>query len=136
MFVTDTLSRKIGHAGGSTHAAAVSEGERHVVDRPSGVGVDTIMKARLLLRERLILAEDRFAELVIWQLPRPAPGSAHALKYRLAFVVDEICVLRFDNEAGKGDHKHIGAEQVPYRFTGLARLVTDFWAAVDEWRPP
>jgi hypothetical protein len=71
------------------------------VDRLSSVGVNTIMQARLLLRERLILGEDRFAEMVIWQMPRPVPGSAHGFKYRLAFVVDEICVLRFDNEAGK-----------------------------------
>lgn len=63
--------------------------------------------ARLLLRERRIIAEDRFAEIVIWELPRPVAGSRHRLKYRLAFVVDEICVLRFDNETGKGDHKHV-----------------------------
>jgi len=94
------------------------------------------MKARLLLRERLILGEDRFAEMVIWRSPRPVPRSAHGFKYRLAFVVDEVCVLRFDNETGKGDHKHIGAEQMPYAFTSLTRLVRDFWAEIDNWRPP
>jgi hypothetical protein len=94
------------------------------------------MKARLLLRERLIVSEGRFAEIVIWQSPRSVPGSAHRFKYRLAFVVDEVCVVRFDNETGKGDHKHIGTEEVPYVFTSLARLVTDFWTEIDEWRPP
>ena len=81
---------------------------------------------RLLLRERRILGEDRFVEIVIWELPRRVAGSRHRFKYRLAFVVDETCVLRFDNETGKGDHKHIGADEVPYRFTTLAQLVTDF----------
>ena len=71
---------------------------------------------RLLLRERRIIAEDRFVEFVIWRLPRPVAGSRHAFKYRLAFVVDEVCVLRFDNETGKGDHKHVGAVEVPYVF--------------------
>jgi hypothetical protein len=94
------------------------------------------MKARLILRERLILGEDRFAEIAIWQLPGSVPGSAHAFKYRLAFVANEVCVLRFDNETGKGDHKHIGAEEVPYIFTSLAHLVTDFWTEIDEWRLP
>lgn len=94
------------------------------------------MKARLLLRERRVVGEDRFADIAIWQLPRALPGSGHAFKYRLAFVVVEACVLRFDNEAGKGDHKHVGTEQVPYAFTTLAQLVTDFWNAIDEWRPP
>ena len=58
--------------------------------------------ARLLLRERRIIAEERFAEIVIWQVPRALRGSRHRFKYRLAFVVDEVCVLRFDNETGKG----------------------------------
>jgi hypothetical protein len=89
--------------------------------------------ARLLLRERRITAEDRFVEIVIWRLPRPVAGSRHAFKYRLAFVVDEVCVLRFDNETGKGDHKHVGAVEVRYVFTSLAQLVTDFWDEVERW---
>lgn len=94
------------------------------------------MKARLLLRERRIISEGRFAEMVIWQLSDQVPGSGHRFKYRLAFVVDEICVLRFDNETGKGDHKHIGAEEVPYAFTSLVQLVSDFWNEIEEWSPP
>jgi len=93
------------------------------------------MRADLLLKERRILGEDRFADIAIWRVPRRVPGSAHRYKYRLAFVVDEACVLRFDNEAGKGDHKHVGDEQVPYAFTTLERLVEDFWQAVEEWTP-
>lgn len=93
------------------------------------------MQARLLLRERHVLGEDRFAEMVIWRLPRRVPGSAHDFKYRFALVVNEVCVLRFDNEAGKGDHKHVGAAEVPYRFTTLDALVADFWTALREWRP-
>ena len=90
-------------------------------------------RARLLLRERLIVGEDRFADIVIWQVPGPVAGSAHDFKYRLAFVVDDICVLRFDNETGKGDHKHVGTEERPYVFVGLQQLVSDFWNEVDEW---
>jgi hypothetical protein len=59
--------------------------------------------AELLLKRRIILAESVFAELVIWRLPRTLPGSAHPYKYRLALVADGLCVLRYDNEAGKGD---------------------------------
>ena len=91
------------------------------------------MKGRLLLRERRILGEDRFADIVIWQLPRQVPGSRHAFKYRLAFVVDGVCVLRFDNESGKGDHKHIGAREVPYVFNNLERLVADFLGEIEGW---
>jgi hypothetical protein len=89
---------------------------------------------RLLLRERRIIAEDRFAEIVIWQVPRALRGSRHRFKYRLAFVVDEVCVLRFDNETGKGDHKHVGETEVTYRFTTLERLIEDFWNEVEQWQ--
>jgi hypothetical protein len=91
------------------------------------------MKARLLLRERQVLGEDRFAEMIIWELPEPVPGSHHGFKYRLAFVVDDVCLLRFDNESGKGDHKHVGTRQVPYVFTSLAQLVADFWNEIENW---
>ncbi len=91
--------------------------------------------SQLLLRERRIIAEDQFAEVVIWQVPHPVRGSAHPFKYRLAFVVDQVCVLRFDNETGKGDHKHIGEHEVPYVFTSLPQLVADFWMEVEQWRP-
>ena len=90
------------------------------------------MRARLLLRERRVLGEGQFADIVIWQLPGPVPGSGHKFKYRLAFVVDEVCVLRFDNETGKGDHKHIGGEEAAYAFTTLEKLVADFWNEIDE----
>ena len=92
------------------------------------------MRARLLLRERHVLGEGRFADIVIWQLPSPTSGRPHGFKYRLAYVVDEICVLRFDNEAGKGDHKHVGDDETQYKFASLDQLVADFWNAIDEWR--
>lgn len=66
--------------------------------------------------------------------PAPVSGSPHPFKYRLALVVDEICVLRYDNEAGKGDHKHLSAHEVPYNFTTLDQLVDDFCADVTDLR--
>lgn len=70
----------------------------------------------------------------MWQVPSPVLGSAHSFKYRLAFIVNGVCVLRYDNEAGKGDHKHLGGEEVPYAFTTPAQLLADFWNDVDHWR--
>lgn len=60
-------------------------------------------------------------------------GSEHGYKYRLALIVDMVCVLRYDNEAGKGDHKHIGNRQVPYDFRSVDDLQVDFWKDVEEW---
>jgi len=42
-------------------------------------------------------------------------------------------VLRYDNEAGNGDHVHIGDRGRPYRFTDPDRLAADFLADVRRW---
>ncbi|EIC19336.1 toxin-antitoxin system TumE family protein [Thiorhodovibrio frisius] len=91
------------------------------------------MPATLLQRERISLDERRFVELLIWSLPAAMAGSEHCFKYRLALVIDEVCVLRYDNEAGKGDHKHLGALEAPYRFQGIDQLIEDFWTDVSQW---
>lgn len=92
------------------------------------------MKAELLLSERHLLDEVSFVEIVVWRVPTPVRGSGHDLKYRLALIVRRECVLRYDNEAGKGDHRHLGDEETPYPFSDFRALVDDFWADVDRWR--
>jgi Family of unknown function (DUF6516) len=47
------------------------------------------------------MTDDSFLELVAWNLPRPLEGSSHNFKYRFAYVVREVCVLRYDNERAK-----------------------------------
>lgn len=91
------------------------------------------MKAKLITKERRQIGEGMFAEIVIWDVPMPVRMSRHSYKYRLAFVVNEVCVLRYDNEAGKGDHKHIGLVERPYPFEGLRKLMQDFDADMKGW---
>ena len=69
------------------------------------------MKATLLVRRRERQRDGTFMEIVIWQLPRRLPGSTHRYKYRLALIDQEECVLRYDNESGKGDHHHQDASE-------------------------
>jgi len=59
-------------------------------------------------------------------IPYSLDGSAHSYKYRLAFVVDGVCALRYDNESGKGDHRHTLDGEARYRFVSLDRLFADF----------
>jgi hypothetical protein len=92
------------------------------------------MDADLLIDERHVLAEDAFVEIAVWRLPRPARGSKHRLKYRLALVENGVCVLRYDNEAGKGDHRHIGDSEERYHFTTAGKLLRDFWYDVERRR--
>jgi len=92
------------------------------------------MKAVLLPDERHVVAENAFVELVVWRLGSRLPGSGHDYKYRLALVVDGLCVLRYDNESGKGDHRHVGKKEHTYVFSTSERLLDDFWGEVDRWR--
>ncbi len=92
------------------------------------------MKAELLLHERRLLSKNAFAELIVWRLPAPKPGSRHRYKYRLALIVDGHCILRYDNETGKGDHRHFAGKESPYPFSSAEKLLKDFWNDVDNWR--
>ena len=91
------------------------------------------MKATELFRQRVVYAEHKFAELVLWRLPKPSEGSSNCFKYRLAYVVNEACVLRYDNEAGKGDHRHWGVEESEYEFSGPEQLLADFQRDIERW---
>lgn len=91
------------------------------------------MKAVELLRQRIIYSEESFAELVLWQVPRPVSGSIHSFKYRLAFVVRNECVVRFDNEAGKGDHRHFRGREGKYVFSTPEKLIADFQRDIARW---
>ena len=84
------------------------------------------MKASLLMRTRIIYQKNAFAEVVLWDVPVPVSGSRHSFKYRLAFVLDGDCVLRYDNESGKGDHRHLFGVESPYEFHSPERLIADF----------
>jgi hypothetical protein len=99
-----------------------------------GVVILSNIKAESLLKERRVLSNNSFLDMVIWRVPQPLPGCSHRYKYRLAFVVNGDCILRFDSESGKGDHKHAGKKEVSYNFETLAQLVDDFLADVDQWR--
>jgi len=91
------------------------------------------VKAVLLLRTRIVYSTTAFAELVLWQLPKPLPGCRHRFKCRLAYVVRETCVLRYDNEAGKGDHRHYAGKERAYGFSDPDKLIADFQADIARW---
>ena len=92
------------------------------------------MASRLILKERLILADDLFAELVVWEVDPPVKASPHSYKYRLALIKRGNCVLRYDNELGKSDHRHAGRKEKPYDFVSVDQLLDDFLADVARWK--
>ena len=91
------------------------------------------MKAILVARTRIVYAENAFAELVLWRVPLPVAGSTHAFKYRLAYVVNGVCVLRYDSEVGKGNHRHFGDKESDYSFTTQEALLAAFERDIARW---
>ncbi|MGH8675585.1 MAG: toxin-antitoxin system TumE family protein [Burkholderiales bacterium] len=83
------------------------------------------MRARQLFRYRAVQAGVT-VEMVIWALSQASAERPHGLKYRLWCGRGRACLVRYDNEAGKGDHRHHGDREEAYRFESLEKLLKDF----------
>jgi hypothetical protein len=73
-----------------------------------------------------------FIEIIIWRVPKPVPPAEHPYKYRLVYIVEGARVVGYDNERGKGDHKHIYQQEFDYVFQTPAQLIKDFMHDVEE----
>ncbi len=84
------------------------------------------MKAVLIYHKTAIRPDGVKLEMVIWQLPAPTPDRPHGLKCRLWAGRDGKTLVRYDNESGKSDHKHVGRIEKPYAWQGMSALVENF----------
>ena len=70
----------------------------------------------MIFRSKLVYPDGSIREMVLWQLPRPTPDRPHGFKYRLYYgLADGTCLVRYDNETGKGDHRHYRKREEQYR---------------------
>ena len=85
------------------------------------------MPATRIFHDKAIYPDDgAIVEMTIWEVPEPVPGSARRLKYSLFYGYPGRRVVSYDNERGKGDHRHLGDREEPYTFTTVEQLVADF----------
>ena len=91
------------------------------------------MDAIAVARAKEVRDDGSIVEIVIWELQEPVPPSTHRYKYRLYFGASGVSRVRYDNERGKGDHRHIGSEEFEYAFASLEKLLEDFRADVELW---
>lgn len=84
------------------------------------------MKATLIIRNRRLFEDGFLIEMVVWRVPVPVPPTSHEFKYRLFYGRKDERVVGYDNERGKGDHRHYGNREEPYAFSTMAQLLDDF----------
>ena len=92
------------------------------------------MKAELIYRFEQDFDDGAMVRMVIWKVSEPVPPSEHPHKYRLVYLEEGQRVIGFDNERGKGDHRHDGDIESPYTFVDVRALIGHFIDAVDAWR--
>jgi len=92
------------------------------------------MRAVLIHQFRSVSAGGDLIEMVIWQVPDPVPPCKHPYKYRLVYIVDSLRVIGYDNERGKGDHRHVDGIESPYQFINIDQLIEDFILNVERRR--
>jgi len=89
------------------------------------------MSAATLILHRKRLYDDRaIAEIKLWLVPSAVRGSKHSFKYSLYYGRDGKRLISYDNEAGKGDHRHYEDSEEVHQFTTPEQLMADFLAGV------
>jgi hypothetical protein len=90
--------------------------------------------ATLILHRKRLYDDGAIAEMKLWLVPKAVRGSKHSFKYSLYYGRDGKRLIGYDNEAGKGDHRHDGDREEVYRFTTPEQLMADFLADVQALR--
>jgi hypothetical protein len=88
------------------------------------------MKAESLFHQRIDYEDGAIVEMVIWRVPVPVPPSTHGLKYSLFYGRPGVREVGYDNERGKGDHRHLQGVETVYAFSTVEKLMADFWSDV------
>ena len=102
-----------------------------VLDTTINDGVNDHMKTRRIFFDKAVLPDNSVVEMTIWQLSKPSTERPHGLKYSLFYGRDGLRIVGYDNERGKGDHKHLGEMESRYRFVNVEKLLTDFLSDVE-----
>jgi hypothetical protein len=89
-----------------------------------------MMRARRILYRKRYYDDGTISELTLWLVPDSVRGSEHLYKYSLFYGSPGRRLVGYDNEPGKGDHRHYEDVEESYRFTTPEQLIRDFLADV------
>jgi len=86
--------------------------------------------ATLILHRKRQFDDGAISEVSLWLVSSPVRGSKHPFKYSLFYGRQGQRLIDYDNEAGRGDHRHYGDREQACQFTTPEQLVADFLADV------
>ena len=89
------------------------------------------MDAELLEYQKLALSNGTIVEVKIWRLPETSTERPHGMKYSLFYGRPGERIVGYDNETGKGDHRHYRGREEPYEFRTFEARLDDFWRDVN-----
>ena len=92
------------------------------------------MRATRLFHDKTSLPDGSMVEMSIWRVPAVDSERPHGLKHSLFFGRDGRRIVAYDNERGKGNHKHIEGRESRCRFVSMEQLVADFLMDVERAR--
>ena len=87
---------------------------------------DALVKAKSIINSKELRVDGVIVHMVVCQVQQPLKGSNHDFKYRLYCGRRGKCLVRYDNEDGKGDHRHYGDREETYPYISLEQLILDF----------
>ena len=94
------------------------------------------VQGSLIVRTKEVRDDGSIVEAVIWELPEPFPPGVHRYKYRLFYGTPSEERVRYDNERGKGDHRHLNGNEESYIFSSVDQLLDDFARDIQDWSTP
>jgi len=90
------------------------------------------MKAMLLKHDKFHDPYGNLVEMKIWSVP-VSGHTPFGVKYSLVYIVDDERVIGYDNERGKGDHRHCNGGEFSYYFVDVDSMIEDFIHDVEEY---
>ena len=78
----------------------------------------------------LLYPDGSILRIRVWEVVEPVPPSEHRFKYSCFYGRPGERVVLYDNERGKGDHRHYREHEESYVFESIEKLIADFLADV------
>jgi len=91
-------------------------------------------RARKSHESSVVFADGCFIRIRVWEVPQPVPPSEHRFKYSCFYGRRGARLVLYDNERGKGDHRHYGEREEAYVVRDIETLLADFIADVRRLR--